>query len=176
MNPKDIGSVWDHIEALLGDDAEDMLNPGADDDSISDLEARLGRELPAPMRKSLERHNGMTEEHEALPGTRLLSTGDILDEWEVNNDAYEDVNDEARDRPEVPVGFAPGTTQPGIWNSAWIPITADGMGNNFVVDLSPGPRGTNGQILTINHDQPHTGPIHPHVTALLAEWAANLND
>nr|WP_291280091.1 T6SS immunity protein Tdi1 domain-containing protein [Galactobacter sp.] len=68
MNPKDIGSVWDHIEALLGDDAEDMLNPGADDDSISDLEARLGRELPAPMRKSLERHNGMTEEHEALPG------------------------------------------------------------------------------------------------------------
>ena len=127
---------------------------------------------------SPKRHNGMSEEHELLPGHRLLSTQEIAEEWDTNNEAYEDTNHDvlASPHPATATNFTPGTTQPGIWNTAWIPLTTDGLGNNLTTDLDPGPHGTPGQILTINHDQPHTGPSHPNLAALLTTWANNLND
>jgi cell wall assembly regulator SMI1 len=178
MDPQNLDSVWDRIEALLGDDAEDLLNPGASDDEINELETQLNQQLPTDVRDSLKRHNGMDADHDDIPGTRLLSTEDIYEEWDANNDAYADTNDDVLNHPEIAadvIGFPDGLTQPGIWNTTWIPITADGLGNNMVTDLNPGPNGTPGQILTINHDQPHTGPTHPNLTHLLSTWATNLN-
>jgi cell wall assembly regulator SMI1 len=178
MDPQNLDSVWDRIEALLGDDAEDLLNPAATDEEINELETQLNQQLPTDVRDSLKRHNGMDADHDDIPGTRLLSTEDIYEEWDANNDAYADTNDDVLNHPEIAadvIGFPDGLTQPGIWNTTWIPITADGLGNNMVTDLNPGPNGTTGQILTINHDQPHTGPTHPNLTHLLSTWATNLN-
>lgn len=45
---------------------------------------------------------------------------------------------------------------PGIkndwWNPKWIPITADGCGDNFCIDMDPAEAGRAGQIISMWHD------------------------
>jgi cell wall assembly regulator SMI1 len=46
----------------------------------------------------------------------------------------------------------PDTIQPVYAHPAWIPLAKDFSGNNIAVDLSPGPRGTWGQIILFGRD------------------------
>lgn len=170
--------TWAHIEKLLVHEADTLLAPGATQDELNELEQELGYPLPPQLRTTLTRHNGTLDDHPDLPGHQLLSTQEIAEEHAANTDAYEDTNNEilASPTPYAATNFTPHTTQPGIWNTHWIPITTDGTGTNHVLDTNPGPAGHTGQILTITTDTPPTGPTYPSYAALLTTWANNLRD
>lgn len=38
------------------------------------------------------------------------------------------------------------------WNPKWIPVTYDGSGNYYFLDLDPADGGTYGQVITMCHD------------------------
>lgn len=62
-----------------------------------------------------------------------------------------------------------GRVQSLAFSPAWVPIGDDGGGNYFVVDLAPGPQGTIGQILFVDHET-NAGAswLAPSLTAFVA--------
>ncbi len=67
--------------------------------------------------------------------------------------------------------------QPLGVSPAWFPIGADGSGNVYVVDLRPGPRGTVGQVLFVDHVTASGALwLAPSLTELLTERPAEMAD
>ena len=59
--------------------------------------------------------------------------------------------------------FDDGRIARTYWQPQWVPIARDGCGNEYCVDLAPGPNGTKGQLIAMEF-QDGQGPY-------LARWA-----
>lgn len=67
-------------------------------------------------------------------------------------------------------GDPDGRVQPLGFSPAWVPIGDDWGGNHFVVDLAPGPDGTTGQILFVDHETTAGASwVAPSLTAFVAD-------
>lgn len=65
--------------------------------------------------------------------------------------------------------------QPLAVSPAWFVVGEDGGGNLYVVDLAPGPRGTVGQVLFVDHEMSAGARwLAPSLTELLTERPATL--
>ena len=72
----------------------------------------------------------------------------MIDEWEIWKGVMED-EEGALDNQYSSVGV-----KNNWWNPLWIPITYDGAGNHYCLDLDPAPEGNYGQIIRMWHDNP----------------------
>lgn len=119
------------------------LNPGASNEEFIHLEQLIGATLPTDFKDFYCTCNGGEGLFEA---EELLSITRIADEYKIWQDL--------RDKGE----FTGITSAPaeGIkddwWNPLWIPITYDGFGNHYCLDLDPSPTGLWGQVIRFWHD------------------------
>lgn len=152
------------FEAWLAANAPQLineLNPGTTDAELRELATTIGVELPADFVSFYRIHNGQQSESSGLlDGEVLLSVPEMLAEWNIWNDLLKSGDFEgATSTPTLGV-------RADWWNPLWLPLTYDGAGNNYCLDLSPAPGGTRGQIIRMWHDDSE----RPLLAASFSEW------
>lgn len=162
---------WAKMEALLAKIAPDVisdLNEGAEDFLFSALEAKIGVDLPDEFVEFYKIHNG--QNFEAVGGfiycEQLLPITGVIDEWNIWKKLYDDKDfDDSQSSPAKGI-------KDDWWNPLWIPITSDGSGNNYCVDLDPAEGGKIGQVIRMWHDD----AIRELVANSISEWFLQLID
>ena len=170
--------TWERIENWIKANYIEILetlNSGAKEQDFIKFKSVVGLDLPEPFRDFLSIHNGQTWTHLKLfDGYRLLSIEDIIDEWENWNSVLPEIDAQCREEYGVRASSLP---EKGIkddwWNHAWIPITSNGSGDSYCIDLDPTPEGQQGQIVRMWHDVPERELI----AASFSEWISKyVND
>lgn len=112
-----IHTTWTRITDLL---PEDAVNGPTSEEAVRALEAHIGSELPAQLRESVLLHDGTTDSNASFDafGGWLLSVDEMQAVW----DMWVEVSE------SVETGF----------HNSWVPVTADGAGNNYCVDVETG--------------------------------------
>jgi len=144
--------AWTKIEDWLRNNAGQIyesLNDGATDDVLDELEELVNKKLPDNFKEFYRIHNGQDQDGFGLiDAEELLSVERIIEEWNVWKELYDQgvfadsVSEADKGVKEV------------WWNPHWIPITYDGSGNHYCLDMSPDDGGKKGQIIRIWHDSP----------------------
>lgn len=147
--------VWSRIEAWLKTNAPesiDVLNMGATDKQISELEELLSIQLPEDVKSSYRIHDGQSIDGFGLmDGCEFLSLERIKDEWNVWKGLLDSGAFQTEDGQDL--GCEPMLGVSNVWWSPkWIPLTYDGGGNHVCLDLNPAEGGDIGQIITMWHD------------------------
>lgn len=158
----------------------DQLSYPATAQDVDDLEAELDCSLPPDVRESLMVHDGQDRGGKPtgiLFGVTLLDCEEIVEEWQLWKKVAETYVQETLPLPrEVESSSSTSTSasrrQSKIFGAtqrfqncrpadtiqrvyahpAWIPLAKDFSGNNIAVDLSPGPRGTWGQVILFGRE------------------------
>ncbi len=161
-----VNAAWERIEKWFAEKAPDMqLGAGAAAADITAVETHLGLSFPEELKASLMRHNGVDNWTKG----ELLSVDRIKSEWScwaglVDDGTFDDnVGEEDND-----------CIQKCWFNKSWIPIDADGGGNGACLDLNPGPDGTVGQIIDMDHEVGPSGPQFTDFAAYLEDTAESL--
>ncbi|MGW2660702.1 SMI1/KNR4 family protein [Nocardia tengchongensis] len=68
----------------------------------------------------------------------------------------------------------PGVVSRKFWKPGWVPFTADDGDSGFAVDMSPGPFGTSGQVITYGPDPALRTVIAPSLTEFFELISARL--
>ena len=148
--------IWKTIELKLTEIAPEILkslNDGVTNEEVENLENIINAKLPIDFISFYKIHNGQeTESAGLIECEELLSFDRILDEWKVWKDLLDSKDFEDNNGPYI------STPENGIknnwWNPLWIPITHDGSGNYYCLDLDPEKDGNYGQIIRMWHDDP----------------------
>jgi len=166
--------TWTKIENWLKNNADQIynsLNDGADEEDFESLEEVINKKLPEDFKAFYGVHNGQDTASEGLIDTEeFLSTERIMDEWQVWKDLYDKgVFDES-------VSEADDGIKERWWHPSWIPITYDGSGNHYCLDLSPDEGGKKGQIIRIWHDSPERELVASSFSEWLNEFTEDLGN
>lgn len=150
---------WKRIEEWLNSNVHEIistLNPGASKEQIDDLESTLKNTLPSDFKEFMSIHNGQNYTHLKLfDGDSLLSTEDIALEWQTWKEVLPGIEESCIEQFGEPAKSSPDSgIKDDWWNSAWIPITSNGSGDHYCIDLDPAEGGTKGQIIRMLHDDP----------------------
>jgi cell wall assembly regulator SMI1 len=154
-----MNELWNRYESWLEQNvpgALQSLNPGASVEEIEAIQNVLGVKLPEDYIASCMIHNGQNQESPSLTcwGT-LLSLGVVNDssftticnEWTILKNVYD------KDWINQPEGEQPNNSVKGFWwIPQWIPITSNGGGDGFCLDLAPAESGVRGQVIEFIHD------------------------
>jgi len=151
--------AWDRIESWIKVNHPSMistLNIGATIEDLRQLENKLGQILPEDFKKFLEVHNGQTWTHLNLfDGDRLLDTENIFCDWDTWKKVLPEIDADCTATYGQPASSSPDKgIKDDWWNMSWIPITSNGSGDSYCIDLDPTPEGTRGQIIRMLHDHP----------------------
>ena len=147
--------VWHSIKSKLKIIAPQILeglNKGVSDDGVQKLEKLIIAKLPESFIDFYKVHNGQTEDSPGLIGAEeLLSFERITIEWKrwkslLDDKHFEDEHGSYKSRPGLGI-------KNNWWNPLWLPITYDGHGNHYCLDLDPNSGGTYGQIIRMWHDE-----------------------
>ena len=163
--------VWESIESKLKEIAPDVLaslNKGVTDVEVEKLEKSINAKLPTEFVEFYRIHNGQLSQRPGLIGCEeLLSFERIMDEWQ-GWKTFIDSNEIENENASLPdIGI-----KNNWWNSLWIPITQDGSGDHYCIDLDPAEKGSCGQIIRMRHDDPQR-----HLEAnSFREWITNYKD
>ncbi|MEZ0373270.1 MAG: DUF6707 family protein [Candidatus Sericytochromatia bacterium] len=164
---------WKTIEDWLGAKAPKLLSalrPGATEAEIKQAEAKMGIKFPKEVRASWLIHDGIGRNGPFfLDGHTLLSLEDMVSDWRVcqellDEDFAEDDNQNVHD-----------AIRPRWWQTGWIPLTADGMGNHFCLDLAPARAGKKGQVISFWHDDDARELIAANFKDYLGGFAKSLS-
>ncbi|RFU86354.1 glucan synthase 1-like protein [Streptomyces triticagri] len=156
-----LAEQWRQLEEWYAQEGgAHLLRGPASPEAIAGVEQELGVTLPEELKRSLELHDGTEED--GWPGGTLLSCAGIVKETGIWRELLADGSFDKRSHhdPEDDEDLedAERAVQPGWWNEGWICIDADGAGNGAVIDLAPGPGGTRGQLLDMDHEVGPSGP------------------
>lgn len=144
--------------------------------ALTRAEAALGVELPESVVAVYLVHDGIGMPAVVEAGTRasaLLSIAEIIEHWR----SLTGLLDEGRFDDRA-VERVRGGVKADWWNRRWLPVSSDGSGNYFCVDLDPADGGTPGQIIAFRHDSAERWVEAPDLPTFLAthldveEWAA----
>ncbi|WP_159961507.1 SMI1/KNR4 family protein [Blastococcus haudaquaticus] len=128
-----VDAAWERIERWLAEHhprGTGVLAPGASEEALRSVETTIGRPLPAPLRRSLARHDGQAEGVGSITeGHELLSAADIADEWTMLREISDDLG-----------------PMEDWWRPSWVGFTADGSGNGLCLDAETG------EVLFRNHE------------------------
>ena len=142
--------IWEQFENWLNihwPEGLADLNPPATDHEIEELERELGVSLPLDFVASLKVHNGQRNMAGGLfDNSEFLSTREILNQWKVWKDLL-DSGDFKGIYSEPAIGV-----RNDWWNPRWIPVTHNGGGDHYCIDLEPTSDGQSGQVITMWHD------------------------
>jgi cell wall assembly regulator SMI1 len=145
-----IEGYWGRIEKWLKENVSEILKylqDGADNSEINNLEHNVNIKLPEDFIQFYKIHNGQIPYTRGLiDNEELLSIERIDEEWKIwkeliDSNTFDDIN---------------GAPDMGIkndwYNKLWIPITYDGAGNHYCLDLNPTDEGNYGQVIRVWHD------------------------
>ena len=140
---------------------KNAMNPGVDTVRLDALEKTLQCHLPQAVRGFYLQSDGQKDHLGGVfEGEELLSTDRILSEWKAWRTVMEDSSmKDLRSSPDAGV-------KNDWWNAKWIPITYDGHGNHYCLDLDPAAGGQVGQIIRMWHD----GPERELVSSSFESW------
>jgi len=149
-----VKKVWIDIKVWIEGNAPHLLNylgPPASIQDLQNFESKLGIRLSEGFKEFYMVHNGQINESECLIYEHtILPLKRILSEWKVKTDL---LNEGEFIYDGV---IATSDPDPGIkndwWNAKWIPVTSDGCGDNFCIDMDPDDGGRVGQIISMWHD------------------------
>lgn len=177
MLEKSMQEIWVQIESWMRANAPkalDVLQPGASNAQITELEDFLSIQFPEDIKSSYRIHNGQsTYDYGLIDGRELLSLERIKDEWQVWKELLDSGTFQAEDGQDQGSEAAPGICNMW-WSSKWIPLTYDGSGNHDCLDLNPAEGGTMGQIITMWHDAAERGIVAPSFRVWLKQYAEGL--
>jgi cell wall assembly regulator SMI1 len=163
-----VREIWTRIEAWLRaqvPSGADVLSPVAAEEEIAATERFLGVSFPEDVRASFRLHDGQAGGPWPVWGCELLSLGRIREEWT----AWKELLD--RGMFENSRSCSDGRVVEDWWHAGWVPLTHDGSGNHYCLDLNPGPTGRAGQIIQMWHDDPGRPVVAPSYRAWLAAFA-----
>lgn len=173
--------IWQRIENWIKVNHPavlETLNPGATEQDFIELESVVNSKLPEDFKDFLSIHNGQSWTHLNLFNSdRLLSIEDIIDEWKNWSNVLPELDAQCREQYGVPASSLP---EEGIkndwWNHAWIPITSNGSGDSYCIDLDPTAKGQKGQIIRMWHDVPERELIAPSFSQWISEYVNDLEN
>lgn len=169
--------IWIEIEDWLRVNAPEMLavlQAGASDAEISELEDFLSMQLPEDVKSSYRIHNGQSGfEYGLINGREFLSLERIKDEWLIWKELFDSGNFQTEEGQEQVSEAAPGIRNLW-WSPKWLPLTYDGSGNHDCLDLDPTEGGTVGQIITMWHDAPQREVLALSFRGWLKQYAEDL--
>jgi cell wall assembly regulator SMI1 len=170
-----------------------VLQPGATDDEIAQLEVGTGLRLTDEI-KALYRLNngqrlrptlGQVREGREAPWPagavplfgfyEFLSTREAARSWQGWKDIDDDQGRDGMIEMAEPVSVPePAKVKKEYWIPGWLPFSLDGGGNSFAFDFDPEPGGTVGQVIMIGSDEDTRHVLAPSIEALLGrlieEW------
>lgn len=127
------------------------LNSGASEQDICTIEQHIGYRFPDELRQLYTAYNGQSGEAGLFLNWSFLSLDELKQEWDIWSaieqqsaaSAHEDT-----DSISVPLGYI----KEQYCSQQWIPIAKDYGGNNYAIDIDPGPKGTRGQVIVFGRD------------------------
>jgi internalin A len=153
--------ILDRLVGMLKEqmpDNEILFNPGVNENELDELEKETGMTLPGDFRALYRKYNG---EGDSLFGFMAGFSWMTLERVRrermgLVESAYSILSDK------------PGYILEGAYQKGWIPLADDGGGSFLAMDLMPGPSGTYGQIITIDHESDISYVIADNLGALLS--------
>ena len=154
----------------------DTLNIGASQQEINKLESTIALKLPSDFIEFYKIHNGQRWTHlNLLDGDRLLSIDEIISEWKQWSDVLPVIDANCKEMyGEVASSTPDKGIKPFWWNFSWIPITSNGSGDNYCIDLDPTIDGIRGQIIRMLHDLPDRELIAPSFSSWINNYVTDL--
>lgn len=173
-----IEEIWKRLENWLRSNAPDILEDlrsGATKEQIKELEQFVDTELPEDFKASHLIFNGTYEEGLGLiDGCELLSIERIKEEWQSWKELFDGGDFQDENGHDFQTDADSKISPFFWWNPKWIPITHDGGGNHYCIDLDPTAQGNRGQIITFWHDAPEREVIAPSFKDWLQSFLENL--
>lgn len=155
-----------------------VLNDGASEAALAQLEAHLGFSMPDDVKALYRLHDGEASWCGFFKGEEWLPIENVQSEYDIWHQLYQDGcfdNGEC----DTDQGCSPNSAaiKPDHWwNPKWLPLTADGSGNGLMIDLDPSTDGNVGQIIQMWHDEPDRSLIAPSLRAYLEAYAQDLEN
>ena len=145
-----------------------ILNEGASEKQISQLESLIGLKLPEEVRASLKRHDGQKSNVISVwGGLELLSCEGIAHNWQINKELLSEET-----------GWEDGEVEEGVkqqwWNPRWIPWLDNGRGDLTCIDMDPATEGSKGQIIDVGHDSGERPLLYPGFIDFMADFVEDL--
>jgi cell wall assembly regulator SMI1 len=163
-------AAWHVIESelrRLASDQADRLPRGATCELIQRVEAELGTPLPDSTLAVYLVRNGLGTS--APSGARaqvseLLSLDAAMDRWRELTTLLHQGH-----FAHLTVELTQGAVRADWWNQRWLPISDDGAGNHFCIDLAPPEGGVPGQVILFRGDDDIRSVVAPTLTAYLLQ-------
>lgn len=146
--------VWNDIKLWIEANAPHLLTylaPAATIQDIEDVESKLNIKFSEGFKEFYMIHNGQINESECIIYEQtILSLKRIVNEWQawtglLNRGEFIYDGDPLKSNPDDGV-------KNDWWNAKWIPVTSNGGGDNFCIDMDPDVSGRVGQIISMWHD------------------------
>lgn len=153
------------------------LNDGASSLDFQRLEALTEKELPEDFKGFYRVHNGQnrTTYLNLFDGDLLLEIDCIIDDWQTWKIVLPEINANCRAMFDQPAASSPDKgIKSDWWNLAWVPITTNGSGDSYCLDLDPSAEGTYGQIIRMWHDNPQRELIAPSFREWIYSFISDL--
>jgi cell wall assembly regulator SMI1 len=174
--PSAAKEAWKRLKAWFKGNLPEVLedlNPGATSEEVKRFEQAVGHKLPAEVRLFYRTHNGQRcgwNVPGVVYGLPILSLQDCLTQWR----SWEKGRRRSQGKggpslDDICASFPEGAVQVKYTSPSWIPLSYDGSGNHFGVDLAPGPKGSVGQVINFGRDEEHHCVLAP-------SWGQFLND
>lgn len=136
------------------------LNSPASEDSISDVEAAVGYQIPTMFKELLKYFDGEDgQTWLALfgNGNQMLSCEMIIEQFKIGQEIREEVFEPEmdtvefwKDRIESSVIFVRGSVKPLLHHSKWLPFTCMNGDVFRYLDFDPAPGGVEGQVIEVD--------------------------
>ena len=171
--------LWEKIKTWIKTNHPSMLatlNDGATEQDFLKFETSTGLKLPKDLKDFFSIHNGQSWTNLTLfDGDRLLSIDEIINDWESWKLVLPEIEANCQDMLGVSAMSEP---EPGIkndwWNLSWVPITSDGCGDSYCLDLDPDSLGQSGQIIRMYHDHPRRELLAPSFRSWINQYVNDL--
>ena len=157
----DADIVDELVQKLAGDNTNDAQTIEQTVAELARIESELGKPLPKDLRALYQRFNPQdsgwlvfpeaTDDEDLLYGLQIIGLSNTATRsWFCAPARYQQFSTGAMlTAPLDPTGKVQGLAHSDLW----FQFAQDGGGNSYAVDLTPGPQGTYGQVLFINHEE-----------------------
>lgn len=156
----------------------ETFNSAATNDDFKRLEAIIGLQLPQDFVELYSIFNGQKLTNLSLfSGDALMSIEDIIISYNqlkevtpvIEDMVLKEYGTESKSEPEEGI-------RDDWWNKGWIPITSDGCGDCYCIDLNPTAEGQYGQIIRFLHDDAYRELIAVSIKDFLFEYVEDLEN
>jgi cell wall assembly regulator SMI1 len=168
-----IERLWDRIETWLKANAPDIahaLTGGVTEEDLRLAEETMGLVLPEDVKASYRRQNGFYAGTFLMQQAIFYDLAGMVRGQQGSKAFWADLLSNAPRSPK----YLSGPIQPVWWHPSWLPLTGDGAGNLWCLDLAPSPEGKIGQIIDFDHEVGPTKVIATSFQELLSTFAAQL--